>query len=84
MPLASGMLAALQHVHSKGIVHRDIKPANFCLGAGSNSKKVQHSLTLCQDCSTDPVLLLLLLRCDASVNKAVAHTFVACCWRLSC
>lgn len=38
--LATGMLAALQHVHSTGIVHRDIKPANFCVGADSEGDKV--------------------------------------------
>ena len=34
IPYATGMLAALQHVHEHGIVHNDVKPANFCLAAG--------------------------------------------------
>ena len=41
IPYATGMLAALQHVHEHGIVHNDVKPANFCLAAGdiqANSK----------------------------------------------
>ena len=34
IPYATGMLAALQHVHQHGIVHNDVKPANFCLATG--------------------------------------------------
>ncbi len=32
MQLASGMLAAVEKLHLRGLVHRDVKPANFCLG----------------------------------------------------
>ena len=32
--LASGMLAAVEKLHLRGLVHRDVKPANFCLGKG--------------------------------------------------
>ena len=34
MQLASGMLAAVEKLHLRGLVHRDVKPANFCLGLG--------------------------------------------------
>lgn len=43
VPYASGMLAALQHLHEHGIVHKDVKPANFCLASDSieqNSKVI--------------------------------------------
>merc|ERR1712130_734584 len=30
--LASGMLAAVEKLHLRGLVHRDVKPTNFCLG----------------------------------------------------
>lgn len=38
LQLATGMLAAVEELHSRRLVHRDIKPGNFCLGPGG-----QHS-----------------------------------------
>lgn len=40
MQLASGMLAALEKLHTQGFVHRDIKPANFCVAYGKDSSTV--------------------------------------------
>lgn len=32
------MLAAIENVHSAGIIHRDIKPSNFVMGRSSDDK----------------------------------------------
>lgn len=41
---ATGMLNAVEYLHSNNIVHRDIKLANFCTGADSRANKVDRLL----------------------------------------
>lgn len=44
MPIAGGILAALAHIHGKGILHRDLKPSNVGFTADGVPKLLDFGL----------------------------------------
>jgi serine/threonine-protein kinase len=44
LAVASGICAALEHIHERGVVHRDIKPGNVLLGTGGVVKIIDFGI----------------------------------------
>jgi serine/threonine protein kinase len=43
--IASGVLEALDYIHSQGVVHRDLKPENIMVGAGDRVKLIDFGIS---------------------------------------